>query len=270
MQTTTPTTSAERLARFVELCRQATAILIAAVVAGLVIGGGGSRVFMLIARLLAPERKRVITESGARIGEVTLGGSFFLILFVGVFIAIGIGVLLAVSHGALEPLGPWEGPIVGWLVLALFSPAVIDPDNFDFAVLGDQAITIAMIAALGIGAGWAAVAIRNRLLRRLPHRADIRREGSAYLPAFVLGVIGVVMIVGLMGATDEPSGVTPVDIAVGIAFGVLLLTVIVDRALWVARGAVPRLLPIVATVCVAGVGIAGTIRLVSDVRSILP
>jgi hypothetical protein len=270
VQTTTHTTSAERLSRFVELCRQATAIVLAALAAGLVIGGVGSRVFMLIARLLAPERKRVITESGARIGEVTLGGSFFLILFVGVFIAIGIGVLMAVSHGVLERVGAWEGPIVGWLVLALFSPAVIDPDNFDFAVLGDQAITIAMIAALGMAAGWVAVAMRDRLLRRLPPRPDIRGEGSAYLPAFVLGAIGVVLIIGLMGATDEPGGVTLVDIVVGTSFGVLLLTVITDRALWVARDRTPRLLHHIATVSLIGVGIAGTIRLVSDVRAILP
>ena len=51
-------------ARLVELCRQTTAILIAALAAGMVFGGIGARVFMLAARLLAPERRGAITEAG--------------------------------------------------------------------------------------------------------------------------------------------------------------------------------------------------------------
>jgi hypothetical protein len=50
-----------RDARLVETGREATAMLIGALVGGIIVGGIGTRVFMLVARLLAPERRGMIT-----------------------------------------------------------------------------------------------------------------------------------------------------------------------------------------------------------------
>lgn len=257
-------------ARFVELCRQATAVLVAAMVSGMVFGGVGSRVFMLVARLMAPERRGAVTEAGNVVGEVTFAGSFFLIVFAGLLTAIGIGVLIGITQPWLEGSGGWEGPIVGWMVLAVFSRAVIEPDNFDFFLLGDEAVTVAMIAALGIGAGWCAILLRNALLVRAPMRDRIAGGGSAYLPGVVFGVLGLVLVVGLVGASDTPSTTSPLDLTVGASLGALAILTIVDRVRWMIgrpRVAAMRSMALTAIVVVGG---SGTLRLARDIADILP
>lgn len=257
-------------ARFVELCRQATAVLVAAVASGMVLGGIGSRVFMVVARLMAPERRGAITEAGNVVGEVTFAGSFFLILFAGVFTAVGVGVLIGITQPWLAGSGAWEGPIVGWLVLAVFSRAVIEPENFDFFLLGDQAVTVAMIAALGVGAGWTAVALRDALLARAPIHDRIAGAGSAYLPGLVLGVLGLMLVVGLVGASESPSETTVLDIAIGISLGVLATVTIVDRLRWMIGRPQVAAMRLTALTAIVVVGGTGTLRLVRDIADILP
>ncbi len=256
-------------ARIVETGRQATAILAGALVAGFIVGGIGTRVFMLAARLLAPERRGVITEAGARVGEVTVGGSVFLIVFGGLFASIAIGWTLAVCRPWLGWTGRFFGLAVGIVLLLAFNAVVLDPDNFDFAVLGDQAITVAMISMLFLAAGPVAVWFGDRVLPRLPVHRSFSGSGSAYLPALLLSLVGVTLLIGVLGAPSE-DGLSR-DIALGAVFFALVVITIADRAVWIARGSEsPIALRIAGYSAMGAVVAIGLLRYVEAVAAIVP
>jgi hypothetical protein len=228
---TVPTTGAE--ARLAELLRQSTAILIASLITGLLVGGVGARIFMLIARLLAPEKRGFITEAEARVGEVTAIGSLFLILFIGVFAAIAIGVMIFVSGPWTAWAGTFTGPVVGVLLLVTFNALVLDPGNFDFALLGDEVPTVAMIAMLFVACGVGAVWLRNRFLGSLPRHPNLSGMGSGYVPAALLGVVGFLLLIVLLLTVDNRAdGAIPTI----VSFIVLSLVTVVDRGWWVKEG----------------------------------
>ena len=64
---------------------------LAGLAVGIVVGGIGGRVAMRLIALLIPEATGSSTENGNRIGDITLGGSFGLILFGGLFVGIFVG-----------------------------------------------------------------------------------------------------------------------------------------------------------------------------------
>ena len=254
----------------VEVARNATAILLASLAGGFVFAGLGSRAFMFVARLLAPERRGVITEAQARVGEVTFAGTFFLIFFGALLGSIAIGWTIA----GLEPWLEWTrrflGPAIGVALLLVFSGIVLDPDNFDFALLGDEVITIAMIGVLFVGGGWAAVWIRDRLLDRLPVRESFVGRGAAYLPAILLGFGAFVLLLGLIGAPSDQSGFHQSPLVIALFLAVIIVS-LVDSFMWVAHGA-----PSPAAVRITGYALtlllvaAGTVHLVDVVRAIVP
>jgi len=226
-------TTAGPEARLADLFRQATAILIASLIAGLLVGGVGARVFMLVARLLAPEKRGFITEAEARVGEVTVVGSFFLIVFVGVFAAIAVGVMIFVSGPWTAWAGIFTGPVVGVLLLLTFNALVLDPGNFDFALLGDEAATVAMILMLFVACGIGAVWLRNGVLGRLPRHPTLSGRGSGYVPAALLGVVGFLLFIVLLLTPDNRAdGAMPTI----VSFIVLSLVTAVDRGWWVKEG----------------------------------
>jgi hypothetical protein len=258
-----------KTSRIVETGRQATAMLVGALVSGMIVGGVGARGFMLIARLLAPERRRIITEAGARVGEVTIGGSVFLIVFVGLFASIAIGWTLAVCRQWLGWTGRYLGLAVGVVLLLTFNGVVLDPDNFDFAVLGDQAMTVAMISILFIAAGPVAVWSSDRVLPRLPVHRSFSDSGAAYLPAILLSLVGLTLLIALLGAPGE--GGLSRDAAPGFTFAALVVITIADRAVWIATGgASPIALRIAGYTATGAVAVIGLLRYVEVVAELVP
>ena len=60
-------------------------MFVAGGLAGLLVGGLGSRVVVRIAALTAPDvAQGLTTEAGAMVGRITLEGTVFLVLFAGV------------------------------------------------------------------------------------------------------------------------------------------------------------------------------------------
>lgn len=254
--------------RLVELLRSATAILIASLVVGLVLGGIGARILMLIARLLAPERRSLVTEAGAVVGEVTFGGTAFLIVFVGILTAVAIGVTIAVASPWVGWARRAEGLLLGFILLVVYSPTILDPGNFDFLVLGDEVVTVGLIVAMFVGCGVAAVFLRDRLLRRLPVEDTLGR-GSAYLPAGILGLVGVsILFVGL--AIPDAFGMDAFDPTTMLFFLLTALSIAV-WIWWVRTGSTP---PIVVRILGYGTLVAivvvGGQRLIDDVARIVP
>src|SRR5689334_4060691 len=71
-----------------EVLREITRGGVAALVAGVLVAGVGGRLVMRLAALLVPEAAGRFTENGNRIGDITLGGTFALILFIGLFVGV--------------------------------------------------------------------------------------------------------------------------------------------------------------------------------------
>ena len=82
------------------LVRHIALVGVAGLVTGFVVAGAGGRLLMRVAAIAGPDRAiGRLTESGFRVGEITLGGTLELVIFVGLF-AGGIG---AVIYLVTEP-----------------------------------------------------------------------------------------------------------------------------------------------------------------------
>src|SRR6185436_18707748 len=111
-----------------EILREITRGGVAGLIAGVLVAGVGGRLVMRLAALLVPESAGSFTENGNRIGDITLGGTFALILFIGV-----VGGTLWVT------VRPWLPASVGLralisvpIAIALGTKGLVDGANPDF------------------------------------------------------------------------------------------------------------------------------------------
>ncbi len=82
------------------LVRHVAVAGIAGVVTGVIIGGVGGRIVMRVSAIAAPDRVTGIrTENGFPIGDITLGGTLELVIFVGIFS----GIVGAICYVITEP-----------------------------------------------------------------------------------------------------------------------------------------------------------------------
>src|SRR4051794_17114568 len=100
-----------------EVLRDITRGGIGGLAVGVVVGGVGARVVMRLITLLVPGATGAFTENGNRIGDITLGGSFTVIILAGLFVGIFLGVLWVV-------VSPWLPRSGGLRVLAAIPLAI--------------------------------------------------------------------------------------------------------------------------------------------------
>lgn len=171
------------------LARHIVAAGLAGVVTGLLVGGVGGRVFMRIAGAAAADTAQGrTTEAGFTVGQITAGGSLGLIIFVGTFVGITGAVLYLVFRPWLAWTGRWRGVAYGLMLFAVGSATsdVMNPDNIDFRILGNQALVVAMIVALFVVFGLVMDWMFGVVDRRLP-----ASEGSARWAYTLLALAGV-------------------------------------------------------------------------------
>lgn len=150
--------------------RHVAGIGLAGLVTGVLVGGLGSRLFMRIAgaagRDLAQGR---LTEAGFRVGEITAGGTIALVVFVGIFSGILAAALYVILGPWIRWAGPWRGLVFGVVLFAVGSASsdVLNPDNVDFFILGNDVVNVAAIVALflvfGLVFGWIHRGMATRL-----------------------------------------------------------------------------------------------------------
>ena len=181
--------------------------------AGLVAGGGGSRLAMRITAITAgSELQGALTEAEARVGEFTVGGSLFLILFGG-----GIGVIGGLMYIGLRPwiadAGRWRGLLFGIVVLATFGWTIIEGDNPDFPLFGSALLNVSMFVAIFIAYGLLLVWLFD-LLGRVLVAPSFRRSSRFWVvPSdYSLRQLGSLALVGF-------SLFVTVQIAAAVAFG---------------------------------------------------
>jgi hypothetical protein len=193
--------------------RELAIAVVACGVAGVLIGGLGSRVVMRLAAIAAPEARGVVTENGNVVGDVTLAGTVGLVVFAGLASAV-------VGAGVLTVVRPWlpgaplvRGLLLGGILLALVGTAVVDPANADFVLLGDRALNVSMFSALFLAFGLvASLGIASLEARIVPAE---RFRPRTWLVSLVIAAPVVPGIVAVVAASASRSG--PVLVAASLA-----------------------------------------------------
>jgi hypothetical protein len=154
---------ARRVVRFVRLVAVG---LVAGAAAGFLAGGVGSRLAMRAVSLLAgPEHRGELTEAQAVVGEITVGGTGFL-LVAGTFLGLAGGLLYLAVRPWLPGRAVTRGLAFGvWLLLVL-GWVVIDGDNVDFRLFVPSAVSVGLFASLYLLFGLMTAPLVERLDRR--------------------------------------------------------------------------------------------------------
>jgi len=208
-----------------EILRDIARAGIAGLAVGVVVGGLGGRAAMRLIALLIPDSAGAFTENGNRIGDITLGGTFALVLFGGLFAGIFLATIWVI-------ISPWLPRSLGLRVLAAVPLAiglgafgVVQGTNPDFVVLGYDPSVLAVLLGL-VGLVGASMAFVDAWLdRRLPHpRSSIEQASGGYI---AIALIGSLFAVGVV-ATYLDEKLRPAGIA-------LLLSGIATLGWWYLR-----------------------------------
>jgi hypothetical protein len=162
-------------------------------IAGVIVGGVGSRVVMRIMALTSESAARgMTTDFGATVGKVTTGGTLFL-LIAGAVLGMAGGIAYLAIRDLLPGRGWIRGLVFGVLVLAVSGRFLVDPGNPDFLILSPAGLAVTLFAALPILYGLLFVPLQQLLEPRIN---GIRRPALVILPVLA-GLIPLVLAGGL-------------------------------------------------------------------------
>ncbi len=175
----------------------------ASAIVGIAVGGLGGRVVMRVVAILHPDAVGALTENGNRIGEITVGGTLFLVLF---------GLISCALAGALWVIvSPWiprhtgvRALLTAGIAVAIGTPVLIIGRNPDFAILDHDPRVVALLVALVGLIGLSIALLDSWLDRRLPH-AVTGRKGPVvfYAIATLMGAVLVLPFVLLVFLTSD-------------------------------------------------------------------
>jgi len=167
---------------------------VAGALAGLIVGGVGSRLAMRVLALTSPDAQGAITEAGEVVGEISMGGTLFLLVAGTV-----LGQAGGLAYIALRRWLPewWTGAALGLLLLAVSGRLLVEPDNIDFVILDPAWLGITMFASLPVVFGLMVVPLQARLepfFTRPRSRGATRLVlGAGLLPLALGGPVAVVL-----------------------------------------------------------------------------
>lgn len=247
---------------------------IAGVASGLIVGGVGGRVFMRIAGAVARDSVQgATTEAGFRVGEVSVGGTIALIVFIGLIS----GAVGAVFYLALRPwlawAGRWRGVAFGIVLFAATSATsdMLNPDNIDFIVLRNEVLLVSLISLMFLGYGvmidWL-FGVFDRVLPPPEQRYDPAR--FFYMVFVGMGLLAASFVPVAMFTRDSCTCDPPYPASFSF------LIVVLATGLWwltAASGRMPTQTTAVARVLgyagIAGLLAFGLLRAVSDAATII-
>lgn len=195
-----PRTAAE-LGRFIAV------VGLAGLVTGIAVGGIGARLFMRISAAAAGQAAQgATTEADATVGAITFDGTMGIVVFVGISAGIFGVVLYAIFRTWLQRSGRLRGLVFGIVIFAVTSATsdVLNPDNFDFALLEHRTLNVAMIVALFLGFGLMMNFMFGVLDRRLPPW-DEHHPGARGLYGAVTGLGLMIALLGVPPLLFSPS-----------------------------------------------------------------
>ncbi len=146
--------------------------------AGLLAAGVGGRLAMRVSGFMFSQDHPggfAMTENGNRVGEITAGGTIFLVVFGTI-----LGIMGAYFYVGLKPWLPGNlalrGFLFGVLLLLLLSPLSLDPGNDDFQRFGSPAVNALLFVLLFLVYGLLIAPIEAGLDRLLPARFEPTRQ----------------------------------------------------------------------------------------------
>ena len=176
---------------------------ISGAIVGIVVGGLGGRVVMRVAAILHPDAVGALTENGNRIGDITMGGTLFLVLF---------GLMFCAMAGAIWVIiSPWipgqtgvRALLTAGVAIAIGTPVLIIGRNPDFVILDHDPVVVALLVALVGVIGLSIALVDGWLDQRLPP-AVTGRKGPAvfYATVTLMGAVLVLPFVLLVFLTSD-------------------------------------------------------------------
>jgi MFS family permease len=245
-----------------EVLRDITRGGLAGLLVGIILGGVGGRLVMRLAALLVPAAEGAFTENGNRVGDITIGGTAALIVFIGLFVGVIIGSLWVIIRPWLTANIVGRGLVTVLIALALGTRGLIEARNPDFAILGHDPLVVASLLAYIALFGPALVVTDAWLERVLPHAGP--GDTAVWIGFIVVTVLGLLLAAVLMVPLYLGSPLRPAGIALGVV-GVATLVSWWRRI----RGqpAAPTWLSAVARTALGVAVIAGVWVTLPDVRA---
>jgi hypothetical protein len=253
------------------LARHITIAGFSGLIAGILVGGFGSRLFMRIAGAIADDvAQGKSTEAGFTVGEVTFGGSIGLVIFIGIFSGLAAAVYYVMLLPWITWLGRLRGAMFGFIGFAAASATsdLMNPDNIDFFILKNEPIVVGMIVVLFIVFGIVIDESYRLIAGRMP--LPDRNVNPVY---YTLAGIGLLIgtglasvLLGSSGCECEPVlGISGSVLAVGIATAAWWISVLVSGTpRWLGRASA-----VLGYASVVALLTFGLIRAISDAVDII-
>jgi hypothetical protein len=176
---------------------------ISGAIVGIVVGGLGGRLLMRLAAVLHADAVGAFTENGNRIGDITLGGTLFLIVF-GLIFGVFAGVLWVIVSPWIPGHTGVRASLTAGIAIAIGTPLLIIGRNPDFVILDHDPRVVSLLVALVGLIGLSIALLDSWLDRRLPH-AVTGRKGPAvfYATVTLMGAVLVLPFVLLVFLTSD-------------------------------------------------------------------
>jgi hypothetical protein len=250
--------------------RAIAAAAVAGALAGIVAAGMGGRLAMRITALTAGQgHQGKLTEAEETVGVISLEGTMFLVVILGIGAGLFGGVLYAGLRSWLRDLGAWRGLAFGLFMLGTLGWTVIERDNFDFHEFGYATLNIAMFGMLFVAFGVLVAPLYDAVHRRLP-RLTLSVAGLAGILVRVVGagalILSVALAVAIGGSSGSWAGLLPLY--------VLLLPPLTTVALTWRTGSFATLddlrqAPFGRTVAVGVIAVPVALGTILDVRAVV-
>jgi hypothetical protein len=237
---------------------------LAGAIAGVVVLGVGGRFVMFLSRLLHPEALRMGTESGARVGEITVEGTIELVVFGGLLSGLLAGVIWVLVREWI----PSNAVSVGIGTVAIGGSFLIQGNNIDFFILVDPLLDIVLLVGLLFVFGTVLYWVDGLLDTKMP--AQPRTFGVVVYAIMV--AMGTVFMIPTFGSllTEEFCSCSNPPIWTGVF---LIATSLSTIVWWVQhlRGAdIPsQTLKRIGTTSLALTALAGAVDLTTEITRIL-
>lgn len=256
------------------MLRHITAGGFSGLVTGVVVGGLGGRIFMRIAGAAAGESAQGrITEAGFTVGEVTVGGTIALTLFVGIFVGLAASLFYLIFLPWLRWAGRFRGVAYGVTLFAIGSATsdIMNPDNIDFFILGNGGLLVGLVFGLFVVFG----VVQDVLFRIADGTMPGEEEGWRNIGVLyaVISTVGLVAALPILAGLFNPEGLCDCE-PPWVANTGVFIAFLGTAMLWiVSLFKSPR--PMRITAAIIGYGgtivaiAAGLARAVSDARAII-
>lgn len=164
---------------------------ISGAIVGIVVGGIGARVVMRLAAILHPDAVGALTENGNRIGDITMGGTLFLVLFGLISCAIA-GVLWVIVSPWIPGHTGVRALLTAGIAIATGTPLLIIGRNPDFLILDHDPRVVSLLVALVGLIGLSIALLDGWLDRRLPHAVTGQKGPAAFYA--IVTLVGAVLV----------------------------------------------------------------------------